>query len=418
MANLTWFADAGLGIFIHWDHASQRGIEISWPLVGRSNFEWEAVSVAEYHASASTFDPQQWDAEGVARLARSCGAQYVVFTARHHSGYSMFHTRESNFSIEHSPYSADITRQVVEACRRESLRIGLYYSLPDWHHPDYPAFADSDRPYPFERYRRPSGEAWARYLQYVRGQLAELLSEYGTIDLLWFDLPWERTAEEWQAADLRKFIKSLQPDIIINDRLPGEGDYEIAEQHFPHPAPFGAWELCMTMNDSWAWRPRDTNYKSARQLARYLSETVSRGGNLLLNISPMGDGRLPDIQITRLHELGAWLNTHGEAVIGARPASPNIDFYGPATMRGTCMYLFLVAQPIETVVVHGLPMRRINKISLLGTEEQLGYHMPLMSSEDLLPRPDMLGELIIDAPEATGALIDVIAIEFDEPLNA
>ena len=418
---MNWFAGAGLGLFVHWDHASQQGIEVSWPLVGRSIVHPgdtpDDVSVAKYHSTAATFNPRRWNATEVARLAKSCGARYVVFTTRHHSGYSMFHTKVSDFSIQHSPYGEDITRQLIEAVRAEGLRVGLYYSLSDWHHPDYPAFQEGSKPYLYERYPRSSPEKWARYLDYVRIQLTELLTNYGRIDLVWFDGHWERTADEWHAAELRRLVASLQPEAIVNDRLPGNGDYDTPEQFLPITPPSRPWELCLTMNDSWGWRPSDTNYKSPRDLARWLADAVSRGGNLLLNVSPQGDGSLPDIQVSQLRDLGEWIATHGEAVIGARPAPPSVDFYGPPTVNNNRLYLHLVAQPVENVVVRGIPVRRVRRVSLLGAGAPLRYRLPLAAYDDHLPGFDVLAELIIDAPASSGALMEVIAIDFDGPLE-
>jgi alpha-L-fucosidase len=421
VADVSWFAGAGLGLFVHWDHASQQGIEVSWPLVGRSIVHPgdtpDDVSVAKYHSTAATFNPRRWNATEVARLAKSCGARYVVFTTRHHSGYSMFHTKVSDFSIQHSPYGEDITRQLIEAVRAEGLRVGLYYSLSDWHHPDYPAFQEGSKPYLYERYPRSSPEKWARYLDYVRIQLTELLTNYGRIDLVWFDGHWERTADEWHAAELRRLVGSLQPEALVNDRLPGNGDYDTPEQFLPITPPSRPWELCLTMNDSWGWRPSDTNYKSPRDLARWLVDAVSRGGNLLLNVSPQGDGSLPDIQVSQLRDLGEWIATHGEAVIGARPAPPSVDFYGPATVNNNRLYLHLVAQPVENVVVRGIPVRRVRRVSLLGAGAPLRYRLPLAAYDDHLPGFDVLAELIIDAPASSGALMEVIAIDFDGPLE-
>lgn len=375
------------------------------------------MSVAQYHSSAVTFNPRRWDAAALAKLARSSGARYVVFIARHHSGYSMFHTKAADFTIEHSPYRADITRQLIEALRAEGLRVGIYYSLSDWHHPDYPAFQEGDKPYAYERYRRPSPEAWARYLDYVRTQLTELLTQYGTIDLVWFDGQWERTAEEWDAARLRRLTASLQPDTIVNDRLPGQGDYDTPEQLMPIAPPPRPWELCLTMNDTWGWRPKDTNYTSPRDHAHYLADVVSRGGNLLLNVSPTGDGDIPDAQVSRLNALGEWIATHGEAIIGVRPAPSTVDFHGPATVRGNRLYLHLIDQPVENVVVRGIPVRRVRQVSVLGAEE-LRYRMPLAAYDDHLLGPDLLAELIIDAPRPNEALINVTVLEFDGPLVA
>ena len=328
----------------------------------------------------------------------------------------MFHTKVSDFSIEHSPYRADITRQVIAAVRAAGLRVGIYYSLSDWHHPDYPAFTESDKPYAYENYPRPPALAWERYLEYVRAQLTELLTKYGAIDLVWFDGQWERSPGEWHAAEIRELVASLQPRAIVNDRLPGQGDYETPEQLLPIKPPARPWELCLTMNDSWGWRPKDTNYKSPRSLARILADVVSRGGNLLLNVSPTGHGEIPDAQVSILKELGAWIAMHREALIGVLPAPSSLDFYGPATVRENRLFLYLIDRPVEKVVVRGIPVRRVRDVKVVGSQESLPYEEPLAALDEHLLGPDLLGELMIDAPAPTGALIDVIAIEFDGPL--
>ena len=231
-----WFAGAGLGLFVHWDHASQQGLEISWPLVG-GNFalpQGQSVTVEQYHSSAATFDPTAWDAAALARLAREAGATYAVLTTKHHSGYAMFHTKLSELSVEHSPFGRDIVREFVDAVRAEGLRVGFYFSLPDWSAPDYPAFTEADKPYRFGYSPPvPSPERWDRYLEYLFGQITELLTQYGRIDVLWFDGGWERAAPQWRGRELIDLIHSLQPDILVNDRLPGFGDYETPEQFVP-----------------------------------------------------------------------------------------------------------------------------------------------------------------------------------------
>ncbi len=411
-----WFGEAAFGLFVHWDHASQQGVEIGWPLVGRSilpgRTEPEAdITVAQYQSTAATFDPHRWDPRAVARLARAAGVRYVVFTVRHHAGYSMYDTEHSRFSIAASPYGRDITREFFDALRAEGLRVGVYYSLPDWNHPDYPAFTDADRPYPHDRYRRPSPERWARYIDYVKGQLTELLTRYGTIDLLWFDGEWERTAEEWHAAELRELIKSLQPEVIINDRLPGQGDYATPEQGMPRRPPGGPWELCLTMSESWAYRPDDLDYKSPRLLAGYLSEVVSRGGNLLLNIGPRGDGSLVPAEVATLKRLGSWLASHGESLFGAGPASERLDFYGPATQQGDTVYLHLLLRPQDLLVVRNVPVGSVTGVRLLGTEQPLEFSVNEEVHKANGADDEPLGELLISVPPPTGALVDVVAIE-------
>lgn len=300
-----WFDDARLGMFIHWDHASQQGLEISWPLVGGLPLlpHCQAVSVEQYDSSAATFNPTAWDPRLLARLARRAGMTYAVFTARHHSGYSMFHTQHSDFSIQESPYRRDIVGEFVEAFRAAGHRVGIYYSLSDWHHPDYPSFTESDKPYVFgESPPIPPPDRWARYMDYLFGQVRELLTNYGHIDVIWFDGSWERPFELWRTADLANLIRSLQPDILINDRLPGEGDFATYEQSLPDAAT-GRWEVCMTMNTSWGFNPTDRDYKTAGTLIDTISDVRKRGGNFLLNVSPQADGSLPAEQIAILEAL-------------------------------------------------------------------------------------------------------------------
>ena len=434
-----WFTGAGFGLFVHWDHASQQGIEISWPLVGRSIIPGsdgveDTVTVEQYQSTAATFDPVEWDAVALAALAKRAGARYVVFTARHHAGYSMFHTAHSDFGIQNSPFGRDITREFVEAIRAEGIRVGIYYSLPDWNHPDYPAFEMSDRPYPLEhwpaagdpanagtpvaddRHRRPTPEQWERYQEYLRGQLTELLTGYGPIDLLWFDGEWERSEDEWDSAGLRALIKSLQPDVVINDRLLGQGDYKTPEQGFPVTAPEGPWELCLTIGQMWAWRPGDTKSKSTVSLLTTLIEVAARGGNLLLNIGPKGDGSLNESQVRTLEEIGAWMDAHAESVVGVSPTT-GVDYYGPSTAREGTLYLHLVMRPIEQVVVRGIPVGRVRAVRLLATGDELPFEVNVEVHEQAEQGGEELGELRIPAPAASGAAVDVIAIDF-EPRSA
>lgn len=434
---LEWFRGAGLGIFIHWDHASQRGLEVSWPLVGRSIVPGVAraeddVTPDEYFATAATFNPTAWDATALARQLRSAGASYAVFTAKHHGGYVMWHTKYTDFSIEHSPFRRDITRELVDALRAEGIRVGIYFTLADWHHPDYPAFAMSDRPYRQELrpvstqpdpdgaphlrdyHRRSSPEQWQRYLADLRGELTEILTEYGRIDLLWFDGEWERSAEEWDTAGIHDLIRSLQPDVVVNDRLLGFGDYATPEQAMPMEAVGGPWELCLTMGDSWGYREADTRLRSAASLVRTLSEVVSRGGNLLLNVGPQGDGSLPHAHVKRLEAIGEWMVDHREAVVGVDPGI-GIDFYGPVSRRDGRVYLHLHGLPFEEVVARNLPVQRIASVTLLATGQALDYEIFYEIHMNDIADRDPVGEIRIAAPAPSGALLDIIAIDLRAP---
>ena len=427
-----WFTGAGLGMFIHWDHASSQGIEIGWPITGRSIIPGrekseDDVSVDQYHSSASNFNPVNWNADTVAEMAKNSGAQYVVFTSRHHGGYSMFHTKHSDFSIEKSPFKRDILRELVDSLRKRNLRVGIYYILSDWHHQDYPKFLDSDRPYPKEhfpeanwpenyglpikedKHRRSSPEAWARYLDYVRGQLEELLTNYGQIDLLWFDGGWERSEEEWGTPKLREFIKAFQPNVIINERLIGSGDYFTPEQSMPRHATPRTWEMCMTIGEHWGWKPNDLKKKSTRQVLVTLIEVVSRGGNLLLNTGIKGDGGVEEKDKKVFDELSQWMKLHRESVIGVMPGT-HVDFYGPVTQTKDAIYLHLVMQPKNRVTVRGVPLDRISNVEILSTNQKLEFSLNFEVHHRAKPGEERMGELVIHTPIMDSELVEVIKV--------
>jgi len=417
-----WFDSARFGLFVHWGHVSQRGCELSWPLVGGiPNLSFCGnVPVDDYHSTAATFDPQRYDPRLWARLSRRLGMEYAVLTAKHHDGYAMFHTKLSDFSVEHSPYGKDIVRGFVEAMRSAGLRVGLYFSLIDWHHPDYPAFTEADKPYLPARWPKPTPEQWGRYTDFMFGQVRELLTNYGPIDLIWFDGGWERTAEQWRAKELAEMIRSLQPGIVINDRLPTCGDYDTPEQFVPPQPPGRPWEVCMTMNESWGYNPADTRYKSPRQLVHTLCEIAGKGGRLLLNVSPMGNGRLPPEQLGRLEDVRSWMSRNGEAITGTRPGLEPWQFYGPSTVKvlrqaqdeREIVYLHLLMRPYETVSVRGVRTKRVKSVRILGYDRPAEFTTRCAILDSLL-NADPLGELIITVPEAVlDPYATVIAVEF------
>ena len=397
----TWFEEAGLGMFIHWDHASQQGLEISWPLVGGTTGSimphCQAVAVDDYHASATTFDPKAWEPRAVARLAKAAGMRYVILTTKHHSGYAMFHTKHSDFGVANSPYGADIVRGYADALREEDLRVGFYFSLSDWSHPDYPAFREEDKPYT-GRPPRPSPDAWTRFTEAMFGEIRELLTNYEQVDVLWFDGGWERSADEWRATELESMIRELQPEILINDRLPGSNaDYTTPEQFVPAQPPDGRWETCMTMNESWGYNPTDPDYKSATQLIHTLCEVAGKGGNFLLNVSPRGDGTLPPEQIERIEAVGAWMQRHGEAIHGTQPGLEPWQFYGPSTRNGDRIYLHLLSKPYGEVTVRGVKVKRIERVTALADGRELAFTTRTGIIESFAPDPD--GELRIEVPD-------------------
>jgi alpha-L-fucosidase len=413
----TWFETAGLGLFVHWDHASQQGLEISWPLVGGGGILRHAqdVTAEQYHSSAATFDPTAWDAKALAKLASDTGVQYAVLTTKHHNGFSMFDTHLDDFSVvKASPYGKDIVREFADAMRAEGIRVGFYYSLCDWHHADYPPFTEKHRPYRMgSSPPMPDEATWERFLDFMYGQIRELLTQYGPVDLIWFDGGWERRASQWRSSELEAMIRALQPDIIINDRLPRAGDYDTPEQFVPPQPPERKWETCMTMNESWSWNPADHDYKSPRSLVHTLCEVVGRGGNLLLNVSPRGDGSLPPEQTFRMEHVGRWVQRNGEAVLGVEPGLESWQHYGPSTRRGSRVYVHLLARPYEAVTVRGLKVRDVEKVTELVSGRPLAFEVRTGIMEAFGPDPD--GEITITVPpeliddDATVLAIDLRA---------
>ena len=364
----------------------------------------QQTTAAEYHALAATFDPTSYDPAALARAAGAAGMRYVVFTTRHHSGYSMFDTSTSDHKVSNSPFDApsgrDLVRETVDAFRAEGLRIGFYYSLSDWHHPDYPAWTTE-----FEPYRLgfspplPTDEQAERFRVHLMTQLRELLTGYGPIDIVWFDGGWERPAAWWRTGQIEALIRDLQPGALINDRLPGKGDFITPEQFIPAKAPGKRWESCLTMNDSWGYNPDDDGYKSERAIVHALCETAGRGGNLLLNVSPKGDGTIPEEQSQRLAAVAAWMRLHARSIHGTTAGLEPWQFYGPSTISGDgTINVFLLMKPYDTVTVRGLPVRRVRRVSVMASGTELAFETRTGIFESLMPDPD--GEITVTVPHA------------------
>jgi alpha-L-fucosidase len=386
-------------MFVHFGAYSARGWEPSWPLVGgiRCFPHCQDLSVAEYYGAAAGFVPPRGAAREWMRAARRWGMRYAVLTTKHHDGFALFRSAHASYGVGDGH---DVVAEFVEAARAEGLRVGLYFSLPDWHHPDYPAWTDDMRPYAFVANPRAEPARWERFLADLRGQLTDLLTRYGRIDALWFDGGWERTPDEWRATEIEALVRRLQPDIVMNDRLPGVGgDYETPEQSVPAEPPSRAWETCLTLGRSWGNPPDDADRKSARELAITLAEVAGKGGNLLVNVSPDGAGRIPDWQRERLDAVGAWLARHGEAVFDTTAGLPPGQFYGPSTRRGDRLFLFCPMRPQESVAVRGLPVRRVAGVRALGSGTPLATRVRLPAAEELFS-DDPVGTVVIDVPEA------------------
>ncbi|MBK9138496.1 MAG: alpha-L-fucosidase [Verrucomicrobia bacterium] len=291
---VEWFRDLGFGLFIHWSVDSQLGIVISHSLVGASPDYTE-----RFFRLRDTFDPQDFQPQRWARLAKLAGMNYLVFTTKHHSGFCLFETRTTDFNILRTPYGRDITRALVEAFRREGLAIGFYFSPDDFHFLHRQGLAISrDAPH-----ANPTNNP--ALMRHNQAQLRELLTQYGRIDVLFLD---------GEPAGLKELAWELQPDIVVT-----RGEMKTPEERLPgQPLP-GAWEACFPMGTQWHYKPTNERYRSGKQLIEMLIETRAKGGNLLLNIGPTPDGIIPPEQEARLREIAAWMFINREAIHGTRP---------------------------------------------------------------------------------------------------
>lgn len=361
-----WFPDAKLGIFIHWGIYAVDGIDESWAFFNGH------VTHEEYMRQLNGFTASRWEPSEWAELFKRSGAQYAVLTTKHHDGVALWPTRQSALNVvESTPAARDLIGPYVEAMRKTGLKVGFYFSHLDWSHPDYASIGTEDpnaNAFAFKR-GTTDWEAWERFLTFHRAQIDELCTDFGPIDLLWFDGDWERDADTWRMAELRDRIHKMQPNVVINSRMQGHGDYATPEQGLPIEPPAGPWEFCMTINNSWGYQGRDTEYKSPRQVLRTLCEVVALGGNLLLDVGPKEDGTIPQEQVAVLEYLGSWLSKHSDAVYGTVRGLPPGYFYGPSTQKGNKLYLFVFGNPRE-VMVRGLKSE-VKSARLLGSGEEL-----------------------------------------------
>lgn len=409
MALQPWFADAKLGIFMHWGIYAVDGVTESWSFYG-GNVSYEHYMEQLDGFTASRYDPDAW-----AALFKRAGAQYAVLTAKHHDGVALWDTAQSELSVARAtPAGRDLIGPYANAMREARLKVGLYFSHLDWSHADYASlrYLDPDRPWMTDNpYTMPSeGDedpaAWERFLRFHRRQLHELVVNYEP-DLLWFDGAWERSAAQWRMHDVRDDLIRLKPDLMFNARMCGLGDYATPELGVPITAPDGPWELCYTVNDSWGYKPADNNHKSVGQLVRTFAETIAAGGNLLLDVGPREDGVIPVEQATRLEGLGDWIARNREAVYGTVAGLPYGHHYGPSTLaqdRRT-LFLHLIDPPAEFVAVRGL-VNEVKAVSVLGSGERLAHRR--VGGFQHVP-----GVVYIDPPGTPGEHITVLALELD-----
>ena len=349
---LAWWQAARFGMFIHF------GV---YATIGRHEWEMEdeAVPVAEYASHAANFHPRVGAARAWARLAKQAGMRYMVLTTKHHEGFCNFDTKLTDYNAVKQGPGHDIVREYVEAARAEGLRVGFYYSLMDWHHPDGAKCATDE-------------EARKRFVAYTHGLIRELLTNYGKIDVLWYDVSWPLDAEGWESVRMNKMIFELQPEVVVNNRNKLKGDFSTPEQKIVAETGGRAWESCMTMNDSWGYQAADDNWKNSRTILRNLITCVRDGGNYLLNIGPKPDGSIPEPSVHALRETGEWLASNGHTVFGTDLCQPRRSNYASYTRKGNTLYMHVHFWPGDYVAISGL-MAKVKSAKLVKTGETVAF---------------------------------------------
>ena len=402
---MEWFDRAKLGIFIHWGIYAVDGVSESWSF--HNNYlPYDRYMDQSKRFTASKYDPKKW-----VNLIRESGAQYTVITTKHHDGMALWNTKTSDLNVvKQTPARRDLIAPFVNEVRRQGLKLGLYYSLLDWSNDNYPNKTNTET-----RYRIKDDPArWEKFVKFNFAQLSELNKNFKP-DLYWFDGDWEQSAESWHSKEIVDLLRSTNPNVIINSRIQGYGDYATPEQGIPIVRPKDRyWELCMTMNDSWGFQYTDTNFKSPFILLRTFVDCLSMGGNMLMDIGPREDGTIPDEEVAILKEFGRWTSKHKEAIYDTRAGIPNEHFQGYTKLNkeGNILYLYLPYRPNGPVEVKGL-MNKVNRIWVVGNGAMLNYKIYNKNYWSEVP-----GNLYIDVPERVlDPSITVVAILLDGPVK-
>lgn len=398
---MQWFVQARFGMFIHWGlyAVPARG---EWV---RSN---ERMPEEKYMPFFREFDPSAADPKAWVQAAKEAGMGYVILTAKHHDGFCLFDSELTDFKSTNTPMGRDIVREFLEACREAGLKVGLYYSLIDWHHPDFPHYGDRYHPMRSDPAASNEERDFKRYLAYMHGQVKELCTRYGRLDVLWFDFSYNQLrGEAWRANELADMVRTLQPGILLNNRLevsgegfgslaqgepaPCHGDFVSPERMVPPEGLFDPqgrplyWETCTTMNHSWGYCAGDPWYKPAPLLLKKLVECVSKGGNFLLNVGPDGNGRIPRQAMDTLKYLGQWMQINGESIRGCGPSGMEKPEWGRITRRENVLYLHIYENALGPLPLYGIPAEKIRAMRLL----QDGREIPLSVSWVHSDYPDM-----------------------------
>ncbi len=387
---IRWWQAARFGMFIHWGLYAQLG-----------RHEWvmnrERIPLAEYEKLAATWNPKERPAREWAALAKQAGMKYMVMTTKHHEGFCLWDTQQTDYNAAKCGPGRDLVREFVEACREFDLKIGFYYSLMDWHHPDGAACAKDEG-------------ARRRFLDFTQGCVRELMSNYGKIDILWYDVSWPLSSPEaWESVKMNAMARELQPHILINNRSQLPEDFGTPEEHVTAEEEGRAWEACMTFNGSWGYMPIAPDWRPVREVIDMLRTATAGQGNLLLNIGPAPDGSVPPEATERLTAVGQWVSKNGEALYGQvdRAGRGRVEFMntGKWTLKGNTAYYWCERWPGSELVIGGLRTKLV-KASFLAD----GTPITFEQTEERL----ILKNLPHFDPDRIAG-VTVIKLEFDSP---
>ncbi len=376
------------GLFIHWGPVSLKGTEIGWSRGGqrwgRNDKSTGSIPVEIYDNLYKQFNPVKFDADEWIRTAKDAGMKYLVFTSKHHDGFSMFDSKQTDYKISNSPFKRDVVKELAYACHKAGLKLGYYYSPVDWYHPDYRTKNHS------------------RYIKFMHGQLREICSNYGKIDIIWFDGLGGKP-EDWDSENLFKMIRRLQPHVIINNRAGLPADHDTPEQRIGKFQNDRPWETCMTICRQWAWKPND-QMKSLKQCIDTLVRVVGGDGNLLFNVGPMPDGRIELRQVERLNEMGSWLEKYGQSIYATRGGPFKTGGWGASTFRGNTVYIHVLNWREDTLTLPPIPKKIIASSVMSGgtvtvkqTQRAIEISVPKSYRQDI----DTIIVLELNGPAST-----------------
>lgn len=385
-ARTQWFNEARFGMFIHWGLYAipARG---EW-LRSRERMAHEDYMRYFHEFTAEQYDPREW-----ARIAKQAGMRYAVLTAKHHDGFCLWDTALTDFKSTNTPAGRDLVREFLDAFRAEGIKVGLYYSIIDWRHEDYPHYGDMHHPHRADETQGNEHRNFDRYLEFMHGQVRELLSDYGHLDIMWYDFSYDgMRGDKWKAQELIDMVRELQPHLIVDNRLEGSGehsgtiltsepsdyagDFACPEQMIPpagirnESGDLVPWEACITLNNHWGYVADDPHYKSAEMVIRMLVECVSKNGNLLLNVGPDAKGRIPKESVDILREVGDWMADNHESIYGCGISDEAKPEWGRFTQKGNRLYAHVFEAQVGGLCLPNLA-GRIKQVRRLADKSEV-----------------------------------------------